>query len=232
MVKKDIVCDICGKSFDSKMQMDQHKNDVHNKLKETKVTKKVKSRKNFSFSKKYIIVISIGVLIAITVGLITSYATIPKSLSESESKTSSSALVINGIQCNTEEQLLFHRHAHLDIFVNGSHTYIPPQIGVIPDRCIYWLHTHDETGIIHIESPVKRDFTLGQFFDMWRSKLANSSAFVNTLKNVPTIYINGSKQPAGTNYNSIKLNAHDEIALVYGLPPTSIPSRYDFPKGL
>ena len=41
MVKKDdIACDICGKSFDSKMQMDRHKNDVHNKLKETKVTKK------------------------------------------------------------------------------------------------------------------------------------------------------------------------------------------------
>jgi hypothetical protein len=44
MVKKeDITCNICGKSFDSKMQMDQYKNDVRNKLKETKVTKKVRS---------------------------------------------------------------------------------------------------------------------------------------------------------------------------------------------
>jgi hypothetical protein len=232
MVKKeDIACDKCGKSFDSKIQMDQHKNDVHSKMKETKVTKKVVPRKSFCPSKKYIIVISIGVLIAITAGLITSYATLPKSSSESESKRSS-ALAINGIQCNTEEQLLFHRHAHLDIFVNGSHTYIPPQIGVIPDRCIYWLHTHDETGMIHIESPVQRDFTLGQFFDMWRSKLANSSAFVNTLeKNTPTVYINGSKQSDGINYKSVKLNAHDEITLVYGIPPASIPSRYDFPKG-
>lgn len=164
--------------------------------------------------------------------MIASYAIIPKSLSESESKTSSQ-LTINGIECNTEEQLRFHRHAHLDIFVNGTHTYIPPQIGVIPDRCIYWLHTHDETEIIHIESPVQRDFTLGQFFDMWRSKLANSSAFVNTLeKNAPTVYVNGSKLPAETNFKSVKLNAHDEIALVYGTSPISIPSRYDFPKGL
>ena len=46
---------------------------------------------------------------------------------------------------------------------------------------------------------------------MWRSKLANSSAFVNTLeKNAPTVYINGSKQPDGINYKSVKLNAHDE----------------------
>jgi hypothetical protein len=52
--------------------------------------------------------------------------------------------------------------------------YIPPQIGIIPDKCIYWLHTHDGTGIIHIESPIKRDFTLGQFFDIWAKKFEQS----------------------------------------------------------
>ncbi|HEX9235017.1 MAG TPA: hypothetical protein VF972_01920 [Actinomycetota bacterium] len=29
------------------------------------------------------------------------------------------------------------------------------------------IHTHDATGIIHIESPTPRTFTLGEFFDVW-----------------------------------------------------------------
>ncbi|MFL6320724.1 MAG: hypothetical protein ACJ72Q_09640 [Nitrososphaeraceae archaeon] len=74
-------------------------------------------------------------------------------------------------------KFLFHVHAHLNIFVNGQLMYIPPQIGIIPEKCIYWLHTHDETGIIHIESPIKTDFTLGQFLDLWKKKLNNPGSF-------------------------------------------------------
>jgi hypothetical protein len=114
--------------------------------------------------------------------------------------------------------------------------YIPPQIGIIPDKCIYWLHTHDNSGIIHIESPIKRDFTLGQFFDLWKAKLNNPEMFDNifnkSANNMPQIYINGNKLPNGTNYRDVKLHAHDEIALIYGTPPANITSKYDFPKGL
>jgi hypothetical protein len=113
--------------------------------------------------------------------------------------------------------------------------YIPPQIGIIPDKCIYWLDTHDETGIIHIESPIKKDFTLGQFFDLWKRKLNNSEAFNNIFNetgnnNMPQVYINGHKLPTGTNYRDVKLHAHDEIALISS--PANIPSKYDFPQGL
>ena len=150
--------------------------------------------------------------------------------------TAPTPVAVDGIQCNANEQLLFHIHAHLDIFVNGQLMYIPPQIGIIPDKCIYWLHTHDETGIIHIESPIKADFTLGQFFDLWKRKLNNVQGFDNIFngRDAPAVYINGSKVPNGMNYRNIKLHAHDEIALVYGrsLQPASIPSAYDFPQGL
>jgi hypothetical protein len=61
----------------------------------------------------------------------------------------------------------FHIHTHLDIFINGNHYTVPSQIGIKPDdRCLYWLHTHDDNGVIHIEAPEKRDFTLGKFFDI------------------------------------------------------------------
>jgi|ERR687887_526454 hypothetical protein len=97
------------------------------------------------------------------------------------------------------------------------------------------LHTHDGTGIVHIESPIKRDFTLGQFFDIWAKKLNNQSEFANTFggKNntPPDVYVNGQKV-TGISYREIKLHAHDEIALVYGTPPSQVPSKYDFPEGL
>ena len=179
---------------------------------------------------KRLIVIGL-IVVAISIGIslaVTSYKLLP---------SSSSVLSVDEIQCNASEQLLFHIHAHLDVFVNGQLMYIPPQIGIIPDKCIYWLHTHDNSGIIHIESPIKRDFTLGQFFDLWKSKLNDREVFNKTFNktgnnNMPQIYINGNKLPIGTNYRHVKLHAHDEIALIYETPPTDIPSKYDFPQGL
>jgi hypothetical protein len=231
--KEESRCDLCGKSFESRKQMDQHRRNVHDSVNDTaKVMKKsVGKRRSWKYSKKLvIIVISVSILIAAVTAAI--YIGVYHS-GWPNTPTAASALTVDGIQCNTNEQLLFHIHAHLDIFVNGQLIYIPPQIGIIPDKCIYWLHTHDGTGIIHIESPVKRDFTLGQFFDIWSKKLNNSSEFANIFggKNIPEVYVNGQKV-TGINYREIKLHAHDEIALVYGKPPDTIPSRYDFPQGL
>ncbi len=39
------------------------------------------------------------------------------------------------------------------------------------------------------------------------------------------------RKVTGVNYREIKLHALDEIALVYGKPPGTIPSSYDFPQG-
>ena len=37
---------------------------------------------------------------------------------------------------------------------------------------------------------------------------------------------------AASDYRQIPINAHDEIAIVYGKPPDSIPTSYKFPEGL
>jgi len=55
---------------------------------------------------------------------------------------------------------------------------------------------------------------------------------VSSANNPLNVYINGTKVPDGTNYRDIKLNAHDEIAVVYGTPPSIIPSSYKFPEGI
>ena len=149
-------CDICGKSFNSEKQLKQHKHDVH----DNGYDKATKSHHNKSskVSKKLMIAIGIGVLIALVVG-IGVYSVIRPITSSASSPT------IDGIQCNPMEQANFHIHAHLDILVNGKNYTVPTLIG-ITDNCFYWLHTHDQSCTIHIESHVKRDFNLSQFFDL------------------------------------------------------------------
>jgi hypothetical protein len=133
---------------------------------------------------------------------------------------------IDGIQCNQMEQAVFHIHAHLDVYVDGQHRTVPAFIGIIPNSCLYWIHTHDPTGIIHIEAPEYKTFTLGQFLDVWSKSFEKTGIPIGT----PKSYVNGKE--FNGNYREIQLNAHDEIALVYGLPPESIPTSFDFPQGL
>ena len=71
---------------------------------------------------------------------------------------------VDGIKCETHEQVAYHVHAHLPILLNGQEQLVSQQIGIPPGgplgpKCYYWLHTHDTTGIIHIESPTQAKYT-------------------------------------------------------------------------
>lgn len=60
-----------------------------------------------------------------------------------------------------------HHHQHLDIYVNGKTVPIPPNIGLSYEAEVP-THTHDATGVIHIEaSDANFKPTLGVFFDVW-----------------------------------------------------------------
>jgi hypothetical protein len=62
--------------------------------------------------------------------------------------------------------------------------------------------------------------------------LSNDQIFnyVANANNPLNVYVNGTKVPNGANYRDIKLDAHDEIAIVYGTPPSTIPTSYEFPE--
>jgi hypothetical protein len=66
----------------------------------------------------------------------------------------------------------FHIHALLRIYVDGILSPIPANIGIDRSRGIYpSLHTHDKTGIIHMESTHPHRFLLGDFFAVWGVQL-------------------------------------------------------------
>jgi hypothetical protein len=148
--------------------------------------------------------------------------------------SSDRAPVIDNIGCDTMEHFKMHIHAHLDIIVNGAAYPIPSDVGRIPGQCIYWVHTNDDSGIIHIESPENRNFTLGEFFDIWGKTLNNSQIFSNRVNednnSTLSVHVNGKKVSFDSNYRNTIINPHDEIAIIYGTPSESIPPTYKFPR--
>ena len=79
---------------------------------------------------------------------------------------------IAGVECRPalHENAAYHIHATLSIRVDGQAVEVPSNVGIVTDPdtgqvvCMYELHTHDNSGEIHIEAPEPRTFTLGQFF--------------------------------------------------------------------
>jgi hypothetical protein len=148
---------------------------------------------------------------------------------------------IDGVSSNQIEQLAYHIHAHLAIYVNGAQKTVPYGIGieqpwstqadgssefVNSGAAFYYLHTHDDTGVIHIESPTQTLYTLGQFFAEWNQPV--SSTQIGSYKGAVTVFVNGAKytgDPA-----SIQLKSHDVIQLDLGKVVAYQP--YSFASGL
>lgn len=131
---------------------------------------------------------------------------------------------VDGITCDSNEQLVYHIHAHLEIYVNGLPISLPQYIGIADPTaaagptCYYWLHTHDTTGVIHIESPTQKIYTLQNFLDIWQSFTTQQISFPTELASSTgwTIYVNG-KQVTG-NFSSIGLTAHELVTISYNSP--------------
>ena len=114
----------------------------------------------------------------------------------------------SGITCDKVEHLVYHNHTKLVIKIQNETQNIPAGIGIIPNDCIFWLHTHDDSGIIHVESPIKTAFSLDQFLKVW--DIFDNSSFIenfsknNMTANVSMITENGSQSQLD-NYKNIIL---------------------------
>ncbi|HEX3829301.1 MAG TPA: hypothetical protein VHV82_18725 [Sporichthyaceae bacterium] len=133
---------------------------------------------------------------------------------------------LDGIQCEASEQVAYHVHAHVAIYVDGVLRPVPIGIGIVPPiisqgpggpfasagKCYYWLHTHTNDGIIHIESPTQTTYTLAQFFAIWGIPL--SPTMVGGASGPVTAYVNG--QQWGADPGSIPLQSRAVIQLNVG----------------
>ena len=109
-----------------------------------------------------------------------------------------SMVVITGayITINSEKSFVAHIHQSLNVLVNGKYISVPKNIGI--DSSLHKdhsldqygaegvtpLHTHDDSGTIHVESTVDRNYTLGEFLNIWGIDL-NDKTIKLTVDGIP-----------------------------------------------
>jgi hypothetical protein len=118
--------------------------------------------------------------------------------------------------CLSSEALEFHIHPYVRIIIGGENVSIPAAIGIrdptyangvaagSPSSCFEPLHTHDSSGIIHIESGTNTTYTLRDFFSVWNTTYG-------------TVVIDGAKHPVVFNSTDIlgfKTDVHHKVVLL------------------
>jgi hypothetical protein len=179
--------------------------------------------------------------------------------------------VVDGMTPHSTMSSNYHVHAFLGLFVNGMEYTIPDAIGFVnpfgdyptTDKCtsgylntecwgstIYEMHTHDPSGLIHMESSsptcapcTMSIFTLGNFFDVWgvsvnSGPLGNFGRFQGqvTVYTSPLQYAGCASsgcKTLSTQYSvymgdphMIPLYSHTAVWIVVGTPmnPSSLPN--------
>jgi hypothetical protein len=148
------------------------------------------------------------------------------------------------IPCDQLEQTKFHYHAALQILYQGTPVSIPSDVGRLA-TCFYWLHVHAESpGVIHIESPSSRKFTLGDFFKVWATSLGTPepldsthvSSFTLTGDQKLVVYVDHADGKGPQLFTgdpkTIVLAAHEVITLEITPPTVSPPPTFTFQSGL
>jgi len=149
---------------------------------------------------------------------------------------------IDGVTCEPAEKIAFHIHSHLTVFAGTKAYQVPYGIGIGPPlqglntpsggfvqqgKCFMWLHTHASDGIIHVEAPKQKSFTLGQFFAVWGAKLSRDG--VGEARGKVTAFYNGKVWNG--ELGAIPLSPDAQIQLDVGSPVVA-PEHIVFPKTL
>jgi hypothetical protein len=134
---------------------------------------------------------------------------------------------VPGVDCLVNE--IYHIHALVSIYKDGVRLALPSDLGH-KGGCTYELHTHDGTGILHVEANVQKTFTLGQFFRLWDQALGANG--VAGLAGPVKFYLidNEKLTPYSGDPANIELSVHREIVIITGTAPKELP-KYRWPEG-
>ena len=127
-----------------------------------------------------------------------------------------------------------HIHQHLDLYVDGRKVLVPAGIGIDPAVGYAPLHTHDPSGVIHVESPTVRTYTLGEFFAVWGVRITSSclGGYCAGGGRQLRLFVDGRADRGDP--TTLALAPHQELVVAFGTAaqlPSPIPSTYQFPPG-
>ena len=115
--------------------------------------------------------------------------------------------------CTTDMATEYHIHPEVYIRINGQEEIIPINIGIKPN-CMTSIHTHSSDGIIHVESPIAKDFTLGDFFAVWQKDFSKDKILDSTVDSNTEIVVTVNGELVDT-YENTKLKDKDKIVILF-----------------
>ena len=116
------------------------------------------------------------------------------------------------LTCTTDMATQFHIHPVLTMKILGKVQEIPAEIGVTP-LCMNAIHTHDANGTIHIESPIKKDFTLSDFFAVWKKPFTKAQVLDTVLSPGQRIIVTVNGKEVET-FDQTIMNDKDQIEII------------------
>jgi len=133
---------------------------------------------------------------------------------------------VDGIHCDAMEGAVLDSHQHLAILDHGIPVPVPPDVGrPLMAQCLYWIHTHTPDGIIHIESPNFKTFTLGNFFDVWGEPLSRTEVAGAKPKRGEKVVVWVDGRAYAGDPRTIELTNHLDITIEIG-PPQQKPAPF------
>lgn len=175
---------------------------------------------------------------------------------DGNTSTGGQGQTVDGMPCAATMPNNYHVHAFVGILINGTHPALPDGTGMKAPHadgtyagfanwteyasCYYYMHTHDASGVVHIESPVTTSqetylYNLGNYFDVWGRPLSSTQigpykgtvrAYVAQVP-IKTFYIQRSSYVLFTgNPRTIPLKSHTTVWLEIGptyVAPSALP---------
>ena len=112
---------------------------------------------------------------------------------------------------------------------------VPAGIGIDPAVGFAPLHTHDASGVIHVESPTVRGYTLGEFFAVWGVRFTPSCLGGYCAAGDRRLRVYADGKAVNGDPTALTLASHQELVVAFGTAaqlPSPVPSTYRFPPGL
>lgn len=148
-------CKHCKHTFPSSKALGQH----------------IKSKHFRNYIGPYVaLVVIVGIGIAVVVLMMSSFSAGP-TVTPSDGNILERSLT-------SHDSLRQHFHSEIMISVDGKLIKVPANVGVSRSSFRY-IHTHDDTGKIHIESPSEHIFTLSDFFTIWGKEFSDDCVDTN-----------------------------------------------------
>jgi len=164
---------------------------------------------------------------------------------DGDTKTGGQGNPVDKLPCSATEYLTdYHIHMYLGIVDHGKQIAVPDAIGlknpgpetsgyISTAGCYYYLHTHDASGMIHVESPNKLPpsatvYTLQNVLDVWGMKYSHTSfgpfkgelrVFVGNPSAIGVTMVDHYAQFKGQ-LGTIPIKTHEVVWIEIGKPVT------------